>query len=123
MGEPNTAGIPKVKIDCVVTGNLAEHLYKIVSHKQFNIFVMKRRLLKIGLPAMAFLTAGVMAFASAKEAPAKAALVTGNIWTGTVCQTNTKNCNEIGEVPCKTDLNQQVYRAGTMCVTQLFHRN
>lgn len=85
---------------------------------------MKRKHFKIGLPLMAFLLAGAMAFTTAGGAQEEANLVTGYIFQNNRCVSTTMNCNQVGSVLCTTSAGQQVYRdklSETICNVQLTH--
>lgn len=86
---------------------------------------MRTKFLKIGLPAMAFLAAGVFAFATEKNEAPTEAFVTGYIFQNGQCVTSPKDCNQEGSILCTTDAGEQVYRdklGATSCDVQMYHR-
>lgn len=84
---------------------------------------MKTKLLKFGMPFMAFMLAIVFAFAT-ENAPTKdSSLVMGYIYLNGMCESTTKNCDNIGTIPCTVG-GQQVFetKIGTFCKNPLTHR-
>lgn len=86
---------------------------------------MKTKFLKIGMPIMVFMLAIVFAFATEKtNTENESVLITGYVMQGTSCVTSTKDCNNIGAIPCKDDAGRDVYLirlSNTFCSDQLFH--
>lgn len=84
---------------------------------------MRTKILKFGMPLMAFLLAIVFAFATENNAPKDDALVQGYIFLNNDCVTTTKLCNNVGGIPCIVGGNQ-VYSLdlGKSCANAMTHR-
>ncbi len=84
---------------------------------------MKTKILKFGMPLMAFLLAIVFAFATEDSNMKSDALVQGYIFQNNDCITTSKVCNQMGTIACKVGSNQ-VYSLdlGTFCSDPLYHR-
>jgi len=86
---------------------------------------MKRKHFKIGVPLMAFLMAGAMAFTTSSSVQEEANLVTGYIFQNQQCKSTSMDCNELPGAQC-TYLGLDVYRyqdaGGTSCSVPLSHR-
>ncbi|MBA6152707.1 DUF6520 family protein [Gelidibacter maritimus] len=86
---------------------------------------MKSKFLKLGMPFTVFMMAIVFAFASEKTTTENESLrVTNYIMQDDFCVSSTKECNDIGSIPCTDDLNRQVHDlkfSDTVCDTALFH--
>lgn len=85
---------------------------------------MRTKILKFGMPLMAFLLAVVFAFATENHVPKDDALVQGYIFWNNDCTTTSKVCNEQGSILCKDSAGRQVYRddLGIVCDVQMTHR-
>ncbi|MAP80982.1 MAG: hypothetical protein CL526_07820 [Aequorivita sp.] len=84
---------------------------------------MRTKILKFGMPLLAFLLAIVFAFATENNAPKDDALVQGYIFWNNDCVTTTKVCNNQGTIPCK-EAGNQVYSLdlGKSCANAMTHR-
>lgn len=84
---------------------------------------MRTKILKFGMPLMAFLLAIVFAFATENNIPKDDALVQGYIFWNNDCITTTKVCNNQGAIPCQVGGNQ-VYSLdlGKSCANAMTHR-
>lgn len=85
---------------------------------------MKTKILKIGMPLLAFMLAIAFAFATENTTAKNESLVTGYIFSDGVCQSTPKDCNNEGAIPC-TYSGNQVYRLNftTFCAEELFHKD
>ncbi len=80
---------------------------------------MRTKILKFGMPLMAFLLAIVFAFATEKSLPEEEnALITGYIGTPATCHDQVVNCTTVNGPVCKY-LGQTVYRDSS-CSSLLF---
>ncbi|GEM52734.1 hypothetical protein EB1_25240 [Empedobacter brevis NBRC 14943 = ATCC 43319] len=85
---------------------------------------MRTKFLKIGLPAMAFLAAGVFAFATEKNEASTEAFAPGYIFQSGQCLDVPMECNNLGGLAC-TFSGQQVFQikaSATSCSNPLTHR-
>lgn len=84
---------------------------------------MKTRILKLGMPVMAFLMAIAFAFASEnKPSENDDALTTGYIMQSGLCVPTSKNCDNINLYPCTYDKHQvfQLQDNATSCSVPLY---
>lgn len=80
---------------------------------------MKTKILKLVLPVMAFVMAGILAFASEnKESSPNTLLITGYIHQNGVCRSVQVDCTNDGATSC-TSSGLQVYKNNT-CGTKMF---
>lgn len=85
---------------------------------------MKTKMIKMGLPGMAFLIAIALAFATDSKASEKEALITGYIFQNGHCVQAPKDCNQIGALTCSY-LGFQVFQnkiSDTSCSVPMTHR-
>lgn len=82
---------------------------------------MRTEILKKGLPIGAFMLAIAFAFATEKKEIEPSVLETGEILLNGVCTPNSKECDNIPLVVCRTTSSQTVFKAGTNCMQPLFH--
>lgn len=85
---------------------------------------MRTKILKFGMPLMAFLLAIVFAFATENNVPKDDALVQGYIFLNNDCITTQSVCNNQGLIPCKEPGGNQVYSLdlGKSCSNIMTHR-
>lgn len=85
---------------------------------------MKTKILKFGMPLMAFLLAIVFAFATESKVPKDDGLVQGYIWSNDDCFSTPKVCNNVEDAVCKIDGNI-VYRfdLGKTCSSAMTHKD
>ncbi|MGB3345424.1 MAG: DUF6520 family protein [Aequorivita sp.] len=85
---------------------------------------MRSKILKFGMPLMAFLLAIVFAFATESNVPKDDSLVQGYIWSNGDCFPTQKDCNNTGDAVCKINGNV-VYRfdLGQTCSSFMTHRD
>lgn len=84
---------------------------------------MKTKILKFGMPLMAFLLAVVFAFATDNSSLKDDTLVQGYIFQNNNCVETSMVCNNIGEIPCKkAGLQVWSIDLGTFCDLPQTHR-
>ena len=85
---------------------------------------MKTKILKFGMPLMAFLLAIVFAFASNGKPEMDDAIVPGYIFSNGTCELKANDCTVEGNTLCKIG-GQQVYHAkeGNQCKNPLMRWN